>query len=152
MIQRIQSLFLLAAVILQILFISFPLSHFALEDFNVDFFAVGFKQAISGEVLLTTTPLYILCFGILFLTTVAIFLYKKRILQIRFCIYNMLLNAGLISMLILNISDFMKNNSVEAHSYSPILAMPIVSIILLYLAFRGIRKDEVLVKAYDRLR
>ena len=151
MIQRIQSIFLLAAAILQFIFLSFPISNFALTDFNVSLFAKGFKQT-SGELLLATTPLYLLCLGILFLTIIAIFLYKKRIIQIRFCIYNMLLNLGLIGMLILNISNFMKNNTVEAYSYTPILAMPVVNIILLYLAFRGIRKDEVLVKAYDRLR
>lgn len=152
MIQRIQSLFIFAAVITTILFLYFPLSHFALTDFNVDFFTSGFKQAGTDELLLATTPLYMLCIGILFLSIIALFLYKKRILQIRFCIYNMLLNVGLIGMLALNINDFIKNNAVEAHSFSPFLAIPIVNIILLYLAFRGIRKDEVLIKAYDRLR
>lgn len=153
MIQRVQTLFLLAAIVVQILFISFPLTHFILADMNIDFMAIGFKGGVDfSEILIYTTPLYILSWAILFLSFVSIFLYKKRILQIRICIYNMLLNIGLIGMLILQISNFMKKNPVEAHSYTLIIAIPLVSIILLILAFRGIRKDELLLKAYDRLR
>lgn len=152
MIQRIQTVFLLAAVILQILFTQFALAHFALANYNIEFLASGFKQATTGQLILATKPLYILSWAIILLTTTAIFLYKKRILQIRFCIYNMLLNLGLIGMLVLNLSNFMKNNVIDAYSYSPILAMPIVNIILLYLAFRGIRRDELLIKVSDRLR
>jgi hypothetical protein len=153
MIQRIQTIFLIAASILQVLFISLPLSHFALTDFNVALFAVGFKEtSAAGNILLATTPIYLLCWAILFLSVTSIFLYKKRILQMRFSIYTILLNMGLIGLLFFNISNFLNNNVVEAHSYTPTLALPIVNIILLFLAFRGIRKDELLIKAYDRLR
>lgn len=150
MIQRVQTLFLLAALVVQILFLSFPLAQFVVEGLNIDLRAAGFKA--GEEMMLKTLPLMLLSLAILFLTIVDIFLYKKRILQIRICIYNILLNIGLAGMLAMNISSFTKNNAVEAHTYTAWLAIPVVSIILLFLAFRGIRKDEILVKAYDRLR
>jgi hypothetical protein len=153
MIQRIQTLFLLAAVALQILILSLPLAHFILPEINVKLFSIGFKEATEeADLLLATSPLYILCWAILVLKIITIFLYKKRILQIRFCIYTILLNVGLIGMLILSISNFLKNNPVDAHNYTAGLVIPLANIILLYLAFRGIRKDELLIKAYERLR
>ncbi len=152
MIQRIQSLFLFAAVIIQILFLTFPLAHFSMADYNLIFKAKGFLDAGTNEMLLKTSALLILSIGIPLLTIITILLYKKRILQIRLCIYNILINIGLIGMLLMQISSFMKNNPIEARTYGMAMAIPLASIILLFLAFRGIRKDEVLVKAYERLR
>jgi hypothetical protein len=153
MIQRIQTIFLFLTVVAQGVFLRAPLSRFFMEnDMAINFFASGFKNAKNGDVVLATYAILLLACAILVLSIITIFLYKKRILQIRFCIYNILLNVGMIGMLIMQISAFLKNNEVSAHSYTPVLVIPIATIILLYLAFRGIRKDEVLVKAYERLR
>lgn len=152
MLQRIQTLFLLAAAVIQIIFITLPLSNFLLENNDtIQLYSYGYKQS-NNDLLFRTTPLLILCIIILLLTLLDIFLYKKRILQIRICIYNMLLNVGLIGLLAYSISGFLKDYPVIARSYSATLAIPVASIILLFLAFRGIRKDELLVKAYERLR
>ncbi len=152
MIQRTQTLFLLATLVLQIIFLSSPLSTFLLEgNEEVKLFAGAFKSQ-SGETLVSTVAFLILSIGILVLVFIDIFLYKKRILQIRICIYTILLNIGTIGMMAYLIVNFMKHNTVSVHSYSLATPIPLASIILLYLAFRGIRKDEVLVKAYERLR
>jgi hypothetical protein len=154
MIQRIQSLFLLAATALQIVFLLSPLSTFLMEgNATIMLYCNGFRDnGTDGGTILSNIPLLILGISILALIFFDIFLYKKRILQIRICIYTILLNAGLIAFLVLVISGFLKHNQVSAHSYSIAIAIPLVNIILLFLAFRGIRKDEVLIKAYERLR
>lgn len=154
MIQRIQTLFLLIATILQVIFLLSPLSTFLMEgNQTILLYCSGFKTGdIESQMVLRNTSMLILCISILVLTFINIFLYKKRILQIRICVYTILLNIGMIGFLFLTISNFMKNNTVSQHTYSVFLVMPIVSIILLFLAFRGIRKDEILIKAYDRLR
>lgn len=153
MIQRIQTVFLLLTVAAQGFFLGMPLARFLMvNDMAINLFATGFKNADSGEMALSTEALLFLACAILTLSIITIFLYKKRILQIRFCIYNMLLNVGMIGLLIFQIYTFAKNNPVTAQSFTPALAIPLAIIILLYLAFRGIRKDEVLVKAYERLR
>lgn len=154
MIQRIQSLFLLAATTLQIVFLFSPLSTFLLKDNEtIMLYCNGFRDNVTNAgTILSNIPLLILGISILALTFFDIFLYKKRTLQIRICIYTILLNVGLIAFIVLVISGFLKNNPISAHSYSIAIAIPLVNIILLFLAFRGIRKDELLVKAYERLR
>ena len=152
MIQRIQSIFLLAALILQVIFISAPLANFFMTDYTIAFYAKGFIDISTGDNLFSTLPLHILCWGIPILTLVTLFLYKKRMLQMRICIYNILINIGLIGMLFMQMSAFQKNNEVNTSSYGIPMVIPIASIILIFLAYRGIRKDELLVKAYDRLR
>jgi tellurite resistance protein TehA-like permease len=154
MIQRIQTLFLIAATALQVVFMISPLATFLMEDnVTIKLYCSGFKTFdIENVMALRNISMLILCISILALTFFDIFLYKKRILQIRICIYSILLNVGMIVLVFLTISKFMNNNPVSQHTYSVTLAIPIVSIILLFLAFRGIRKDELLIKAYDRLR
>ena len=152
MIQRIQTIFLLLAVILQALFLSFPLMHFNLENsITVDFYTQGMKDA-NNELVFKTILVLLLSIMIFALGFIAIFLYKKRIIQMRICIYNILLNIGLIGLIIFLTLNFTKHNLVVSQSYDVSIIFPIVNVILYYLAFRGIRKDEVLVKAYDRLR
>lgn len=154
MIQRIQTLFLLVATALQIVFMLSPLTTFLMDtNETIKLYCSGFKLSDSEDVMiLRSTSILILCVSILALTFFDIFLYKKRVFQIRICIYTILLNVGMVILLILTILKFMDNNAVSQKVYSVSLVIPIVNIILLFLAFRGIRKDEVLIKAYDRLR
>jgi len=154
MIQRIQTLFLICTIIAQWIFISVPLSSFILEDNQyIEFLSKGFRDKSNPEIIMAkTSALNILAWSIIIIGAITIFLYKKRVLQMRFCVYNILLNIGLIGMLILLINTFIKNNSVTATTHGFALVIPVVNIVLLILAFRGIRKDELLVKAYDRLR
>lgn len=152
MIQRIQSVFLLLALIAQSIFVALPLAHFVLDPNIVyDFYPTGFKST-DGLMMVGTAPLLILSLAIPGLILTTLFLYKKRILQIRVCIYTILLNIGMVGMLVFQIFNFSKNNTVISHTYTLSMVIPVVSVILLFLAFRGIRKDEVLVKAYERLR
>jgi hypothetical protein len=152
MIQRIQTIFLLLAAIAQALFLAYPISYYILESNEaITYYAAGYKNT-AGELIAPTLPIHILAWAILGLILTSIFLYKKRILQIRICIYSILLNLGMIGLLVIQTANFSKINAVNAHSYNFTMVLPIAIIILIFLAFRGIRKDELLVKAYDRLR
>ena len=86
---------------------------------------------------------------ILLLHVAAIFLYKKRILQIRFLVLSILLNVGLFGMFY-----FFAYYSFDGAkiSFKIPVVFPIVSIILDYLAIRGIGKDEALIRSMDRIR
>ena len=154
MIQRIQSLFLLAALAFQAFLIATPLAHFILQDGTIiDFYSKGFMTTeASKSVFLSTIALNILSWIVLALTLITIFLFKKRILQMRFCIYDMLLNVGVIILLAFHIQHFKSDSNPDSFAFAISSAVPVVNVILLFLAFRGIRKDELLVKAYERLR
>lgn len=154
MIQRIQSIFLLVSSILMGIFLTTPIARFITNNQeNIILQASGFKNiANQNELLNATTPLLILCIIILLISLISIFLFKKRILQIRLCIYNILLNIGLIGLFVFYYLNFINNHDISEKMFTIFTPVPLANIILLILAFRGIRKDEVIVKAYDRLR
>ena len=79
-----------------------------------------------------------------------IFLFKKRMLQIRLTIFSTILLIGYYATLVTFI--FMLKEESKTFSPSWTVCLPLVAIILNWLAIRAIGKDEVLVKAYDRLR
>ena len=79
-----------------------------------------------------------------------IFLFKKRMLQIRLTIFSTILLIGYYATLVTFI--FMLKEESMTFSLSWTVCLPLVAIILNWLAIRAIGKDEVLVKAYDRLR
>jgi len=154
MIQRIQSVYLLAVVILISMFFFFPFASFLLEQ-DMSVFHISIKGLIpdAGEqkTLLKVIPLIILLIVIIVLTLVTIFLYKRRMFQIRFSIAIIVFLLGLQGLLYyyISVSSHMLGSKT---SYSIIFVFPIISAILSYLAIRGIAKDEALIRSLDRLR
>ena len=82
----------------------------------------------------------------------AIFLYKKRMLQARLCVYNILLILVWMALC----AYYVYTNQAKAENchfeMEFTAALPAVSLILYILARRGIIKDEKLVRAADRIR
>ncbi len=153
MIQRSQTLFLLAVFILSILMLTGPLLEFSIGNVPMVLKHNGlFDEAAGEKGALSTWPLSIFFVFLALLSFLNIFLYRKRPLQMRICIYSMFLSFGGIALL-LYYGWFCKN------AFEPetilfkwrIAALPITTI-LLYFAFRRIRRDELMVKAYDRIR
>lgn len=151
MIQRIQSVYLLAAAVILIMILILPIA--TLVNAQSDSFTYLFYGIVDseGQIALQAFPLAILLVIIPIFSLISIFLYKKRILQMRLCIYNILLMLGSIG-LILFYSFQAKNNLFTETIFSFPIILPLVAAILTYLAFRGIRKDEILVKSIDRIR
>jgi hypothetical protein len=81
-----------------------------------------------------------------------IFFYKNRKLQIRICVYAIILEFGQIGLMYYFwVVLFHKLGEAEYLFRIPVL-FPVLAIILTYLAFRGIRKDEILIRSIDRIR
>lgn len=154
MIQRIQSIYLLAASFLLFFLINNPLAEIITVDDNLLELNYLKLQAASPEIFepLSVWPLTTLLITIIVLGIVTIFLYKKRTLQMRMCMFNILLMFGLVGM-IYYYSKFAPINMERADSVLlwPIV-VPFISIILTYLALKSIQKDDALVKSYERLR
>jgi len=153
MIQRIQTLYLFASLVIIALIFLVPIAHmtYAGEQF-VTFRPTGFYDDFAGTLTLSAIPVVILISVILCIYIAIIFLYKKRIIQARLCMINIVLLAGLITLFIYHLVFFM--NRVPGVDYSLGLSFifPPIAIILTFLAFRGIRKDENLVRLADRIR
>lgn len=84
------------------------------------------------------------------LSLVTIFLYKKRLLQLRLCLVNIILLVGL-PVLIAVQANAIANPGGEWR-FCTAFAFPIVGIILTWMACRGIMKDITLLKSMDRIR
>jgi hypothetical protein len=143
MIQRIQTLWLLAAGLL------------TLATFELGFYTSYLKDGGSATLTASSTPnilvymavilLAVICFG-----TIALF--KNRPLQSRLCLLGIVLSIALLVLedhqtdVARAMPNFSKGN------WSLGIALPILIIVALILAMRGIRKDQKLVKSLERLR
>ena len=134
MIQRIQSIYLLITTILGVLSCLFPLAVVGENP-------IGYTSWWPYAVLSTIIPL--LAFG-------SIFLYHKRILQMRLNSLNIILLGFQIS--IAAVLIWLTRGEKDAFILLWPVVLPPIEIILSLLAIRAIGKDEVLVRTADRLR
>jgi len=81
-----------------------------------------------------------------------IFLFRKRLLQIRLCIYNALLIVGFYVYFGVVVYMLQRQAADLSMGMKFGLSFPLVSLILDYLAFRGISADIALLRSIDRLR
>jgi hypothetical protein len=103
----------------------------------------------DGTVDYSPWALFAILLVVSILSFITIFLFKKRMLQIRLTIFSSVMLIGYYMALVAYI--FML---AEEASFSPswTICIPFIGVILNWLAIRGIGADEALVKAYDRLR
>ena len=147
MIQRIQTLFILAAG----LFIAslFTLV-FAELSVNGELHIFNAKGIFKGNNLVFDgLPILIFIGLITILHLIAIFMYKKRIRQIRILAFTIILLLGLFGMFFYFTYAGFSGAKV---AFKIPVAFPIIAIILDYLAIRAIGKDEALVRSMDRIR
>jgi len=152
MIQRIQTVFLLGAGIFLALMLFLPLAEI-LADGGISYTALsrGLRN-VDGELIFPTWPVFILVFITAALLLLNILLYRNRKLQIRFCVYAIILCFGLIGLVYYFWVVIFRQLDIESYWFRVPLVFPAVSIILTYLAFRGIRKDEILIRSIDKIR
>jgi len=153
MIQRIQTVYLLLVSLLNLAVLFFPLAiiRSGEEFYTLD--ATGFSTMTTPpELVYPTWALIALIAIISLIALITIFLYKKRMLQIRFCIFNsvlMLAFYGLLAFLVWKVTG----DVADFHfGVRLALAFPLIALILNYLAIRNIGADEVLVRSLNRLR
>ena len=156
MIQRKQTLFLLLAVIVGALGLFFPIGCIAPEGMGTDSMVYNLG-VVTGEgglaISATCIPLFVLLSVTAILSLVTIFLYKNRKVQMSICKNAMLLNALWVLDYALILFGIIPIPEVEGKVNIEFAAcLPIVSIILLAMAYKGVNEDEKLVKAADRIR
>jgi hypothetical protein len=155
-IQRIQTLYLLAAGVLMALMLFFPLAEVAADGRS--FYTVysrGWFFHEGGETVdmaMPTWPVFILVGVLVLLPLFTLFLYRKRKLQIRISVYCIILAFGLIGLIYYFFLIGFRQLDEPAYAFRFPLIVPVIFIVLMYLAFRGIRKDEILVRSLDRIR
>lgn len=146
MIQRIQTLYLLAIVALGIALIWLPVAELITNEFHVYELSAFAKVPLKGIWGLAVTTILIPA-----LAFVDIFLYRKRVLQARLNIFLAILCLGYYGILFVYIWFAKMNFAVEWH-LSFWACIPLICFVLTLGATRRILKDEALVRAADRIR
>lgn len=153
MIQRIQTLYLLGSFILVGIMFFFPLADLVdAGGKTFQFLYRGVPALEEGQAALyDALPVAILLTIISLISFVSIFMFKKRLLQIRMTVFNMICMLGAMGLLYYSISTAGKEMDAIV-TYSIVNAFPLVALILSYLAIREIGKDEALIRSMDRIR
>ena len=149
MIQRIQSVYLLVVTILMIVCMCSPVGSIIANTNEISEFGNLCITMPDGTKDYAPWALFAILFVIAILSFVTIFLFKKRMLQIRLTIFSSVVLIGYYLALVAYIFMLAENTSFTP---SWTICLPFIALILNWLAIRGIGADEALVKAYDRLR
>lgn len=153
--QRKQSLFLLLAIIFNLVALTFNLAQVEMNDLTHSFTFFGIQANDTGEMLYSTTFLFVIDILSCLLSLITIFTFKKRQLQIKLAQLNLfvhLILVGSVFFMIYESAAALKINSFEASDYGLSTYLVIFPLLFIYLAIRGIKKDEALVRAADRIR
>jgi hypothetical protein len=151
MIQRIQTLFLLAVAVLSGLMLTGDLVM--MDSGSGTLFSINFLGLAEegGDILQRLWPLTFLLALVPVLAIVALLLYRKRPLQMRVTMIVLLLSLGTVLLGAFYVVMF--DRKIDITVLWKVRALfPLVSAILAWLAYRAIFRDELLVKSYDRLR
>ena len=149
MIQRIQSVYLLVVTILMIICMCNPVGSIIASTNEISEFGNLCITLPDGTKDYAPWALFAILMVVAILSFVTIFLFKKRMLQIRLTIFSSIMLIGYYLVLVA-----LALMLAEGTSFTPswTICLPFVAIVLNWLAIRGIGADEALVKAYDRLR
>lgn len=152
MIQRVQSIWLFLAGLMLFLLLILPV--LSLHNYNEDLTLQVGGIYQNGAKAVQKMESYPALFGetiLVGLICVAnIFNFRNRTLQKRIILFSILLTiqlAAWIAFYVLKFPGGLDGVTVKAGA-----AMPLLTIIFCALAFRGIRKDEQLIRSADRLR
>lgn len=150
MIQRIQTLFLLFASACMLVAVVTPLAKFIVGNELVVFEALGMYK--DGDIVNSTWGLFTVGAISSVLALISIFLYKTRMIQIRISIFNIVVMLGFYLYFGFLFYKINPESGLQFQGIGVGIIMPIIAIILTYLAIRKIGADEVLVRSLDRLR
>lgn len=151
MIQRIQTVYLLVVAALSTLLLMTPLADLFSPKAPFYFYAIGVTDAATGASVYSTIPIFVLLLATIILSVFTITQYKKRTLQIRLANINTILISLFYGLFFLYFW-LIKEPLTVTLGLRIILALPIVSLIMNWLAIRAIKADEALVKSLDRIR
>lgn len=172
MIQRIQTLYLFVVVVLFATMVATPLLDFKINNVKLDVenkeqakpdvkvtkdvkvYQMTYKGIVdkeSGDMLISTSLVTMYEIVVAVIALITIFLFKNRGSQIKLTIFNMVLQVGFYVVIAIYMYTAYKYAETDFDFHLPIV-FPLISLILSYLAFRAIVKDDLLVKSLGRVR
>jgi hypothetical protein len=155
MIQRIQSVYLFLTTLLSLLLLKGDIINFMDKSgFVIKVTFNGLFRNLDGqapELIDKLLPLSVIIILIPVISLITILFFKKRKVQLLLAISVIILSAGLIiSSCYYSWFVISKYGATITPGFK--LAIPLLIMIFSILAYRGIRKDENLIRSYERLR
>ncbi len=147
MIQRIQTVYLFISALLLASLMKLKFADLSVNDEIYTFVARGIYN--GEELIFNGLAIFIFICLVALLHFVVIFMYKKRILQIRILVFTVVLLLGLFGMFFY--FTYAGFTGAKVAFKIPVV-FPIVAVILDYLAIRAIGKDEALIRSLNRIR
>lgn len=161
MIQRIQSVYLFLSAALLTLMFFFPIAEIKGDSTVYEFSAFGFLEngntSVNGDIFLADLqpliPVYLWIAVNIMLVALSLMLFKKRGIQLKLNRLILLLTSALVVYLYYEADKFTAYLTGECYLvYLASIYFAIATLPLLFLANRGIKKDEDLIKSLDRIR
>lgn len=160
MIQRVQTIYMLASVIAILTMHFFWLASFAIREATFELNSLGLVCQTKGfETDRMVWELFIVLLLMVALPLINIFLYKNRKLQLRVLIYTIILNVLYYGLFFWEcyrlkgeVAALSQGGMVDVHYNIMMLVMPAISIFALIMAARGVIFDIALIKSLERLR
>ena len=160
MIQRVQTIYMLASVIAILTMHFFWLASFAIPEATFELNSLGLVCQTKGfETDRMVWELFIVLLLMVALPLINIFLYKNRKLQLRVLIYTIILNVLCYGLFFWEcyrlkgeVAALSQGGVADVHYNIMMLVMPAVSIFALIMAARGVIFDIALIKSLERLR
>ncbi|MFR9504116.1 MAG: DUF4293 domain-containing protein [Rikenellaceae bacterium] len=156
MLQRVQTLYLLGATALMAIFFLNPMAIFSNSDGIFTLSAVGVKDSEGTLVYSAIYSIIMLSLATL-LPFVNLFLFKRRMLQVRLCVVQMVLTLG--ALIVSGVYFYLGNrffgadtSDISISSIRIVCILPLFAIFLDYMALKAILRDELLIKSIDRIR
>ncbi|MBQ8158491.1 MAG: DUF4293 domain-containing protein [Prevotella sp.] len=147
MIQRKQTLFLLMAVVLTVICMSTRLATLVSQGIPFGYLYNLWVTNGQGQHAFTSAPLFVVLLLSALLSLTTIFLYTKRKLQASMCLLIIVLN--IIWYVLLAVMPQLTGGEMVLEWPA---VLPAISIILSFMARKGILADEKLVRSLDRIR
>lgn len=151
MLQRIQSVYLFIVTVLLMTCMFLSTGYFSTDAgvHQMVFKALG--VTVPDQPFQSTWGLFVLLLLSSIISFITIFLYKNRPLQIRLSIFNAIILVGYYC--VLGFFIWKLKAALNAEFFMNwAICLPAVALILDILAIRAIGKDEVMVRASDRIR
>ena len=131
-----------------------PLAWFAGEAGEFGLYAFSLKTA-AGEAVQPTVYMGVVLALACVLPFITIFLFKRRLLQLRLCVVEMVLLVG--SAVMEGVYYFLSYRVFAEQTFhtqvlKPAVVLPLVCLLFASLAARAVFRDELMVRAADRIR
>lgn len=150
MIQRIQSVYLLLITVLAVVALCMPMGRFLQDGVLTAELYNLYLMPANGEAVYAPWALFALLLLVAISSFGCIFLFKKRMLQVRIIIFNALLLVGYY--IAYGVFVYILGKAWGGFALEWTAGLPAIALILDYLAFRAVMKDEMIVRSLDRLR